>query len=192
MSLEELRKSLLQEAKAEGRRVTADAQKLSEQRLDAAKAQAKAIVSEAVERAQRIAAAERNERQSAAALKAKKITSEAQGQVLAQGLEKIRKELGQFPSQKAEYEKLLKRLIGHAEKEIGKGAVVMVNSRDQALAKKHSKNVSGKAAQISGGAIAATADGSISVDGSLESIFSQKEEELRKLVYSEIFGGKKK
>lgn len=192
MSLEELKKSLLQEAKAQAKRMEADAQKLAEQRLDAARAQAKAIVSEAAERAQRAAAAEKNERQGAAQLKAKKITSEAQNRVLGQGLEKIWKEFSELPAQKAEYERLLKRLISHAEKEIGKGAVVAVNSRDQAIAKRLSKNVSGKAAGIAGGAIVASADGSISVDCSLESLFSQKEEEMRKLVYSEIFGGKKK
>ncbi len=192
MSLEELRKSLLQEAKAEGRRVTSDAQAQAEEKLSDARAQAKSIVSEATARAHQMAAAEKNGRQSAAQLKAKKITSEAQNKVLVQGIEKIWKEFEELPSQKAEYEKLLKRLISHAEKEIGKGAVVMVNQKDQPLAKKHTKNVSGKAANIAGGAIVSSADGSISVDVSLESLFSQKEEDLRKLVYSEIFGGKKK
>ncbi len=192
MSLEELRKSLVQEAKAEAKRITSAAEKDAWQKLAEARAEAARIVSQAREKAGREAAAEKNERASAAQLRARKTLSEAQNRVLGQGLQKIWKEFSALPERKAEYEKLLKRLISHAEREIGKGAVVAVNARDQGLARKFSKNTSKQAAQISGGAVVSSADGTISVDSSLESVFGQNEDELRKLVYTEIFGGKKK
>ena len=129
-------------------------------------------------------AAEKNERISAAKLKAKKIVSDATNKTIDFAMEKIWLEFVKLPS-KDEYETILKSLITSAEKELGSG-VVHVNANDFRLAKKISKNVSEKPADISGGAIITSKNGKILIDNSLESIFDSKRDDVRKIIFSEI------
>lgn len=191
-TLQELRKGLVQEARAEAKKIIGDMEKQGETKLSAVKAEAKKISAEAKARAEQAVAAERNERISAAQLRAKKIIAEAMNKVVEQGLADTWSEFTKVPEKKEVYEKLMKQVISTGEKELGGDCIVMVNRKDSGLAKKLSKNVSKEEVEISGGAIISTKDGSITIDNSLEAIFSQNEEETRKLVYTEVFGGKRK
>ncbi|VVB99559.1 V-type ATP synthase subunit E [uncultured archaeon] len=188
MSLEELRKGLLQEGKSEAAKAKSLAEKRASEIIGAAMQEASKLKEKAKARAEAAIASERNERIGAAQLKAKKIVSEAKNRVIEQALEKIWKEFGAVPNNRAGYEKLMKGIISKAERELGKGAIVSVNARDKTLAKRLAKNVSGENADIEGGAIVSNSDGTVAIDCSLESIFGQDSEKLRKLVYYELFG----
>ena len=191
MSLEELRKSLEQEGKAEAGRITGEAERQAEEILSKAREEAKEIVSGAKARAEAAAQAERNERIGACQLRAKRATSEARNRVIGQALQKIWAEFAEIPKEKAEYERLMKRQISMAENELGKGSTVKVREEDLGLARRIAKNPP-KGAEMAGGAIISNTDGTVSIDCSLEAIFAGHEEKLRKLVYHELFGKGKK
>ena len=184
MSLENLGKALMQEGKAEARKIISEAEKQASAELAKAKDAAKEITAVARKKVEEIVVAEQNERISAAKLKAKKIVSDATNTTIDSAMEKIWQEFVKLPS-KEDYETILKGLITSAEKELGNG-VVNVNANDMRLAKKISKNVSDKPADISGGAIVTSKNGKIIIDNSLESIFDSKKDEVRKIIFSEI------
>ena len=189
MGLENVRKGLLQEAQGESRRMLAQAQGLTSQINEGAGQKARKIKSEAKNRARRLADAEGNERTSAAQLKARKMVSEAVNMKMDEALQKVWHEFAVW-AQGKEYEKMLKELITGAEKELGGKCILQVNPRDIKAAEKFSKNVAKKAEDISGGAILSTLDGRISIDNSLESIFAQRKDEAKKVLFSELFGHK--
>ncbi len=185
MELENLKKSLVAEGSAEARKIVSQAEKQAEEILaQAAEASAK-IRAEAKERARLAAEAESNERISSAQLKAKKTVTEARNRLLEESLSAMWDEFRKV-TQTNEYEAMMKRLITGAEKELGEKAMVNVNSSDLKLAKKFSENVSQKPADIAGGAIVCTKDGSITIDNSLESIFENGKEEAKSAIFSTL------
>src|SRR3989338_9840485 len=111
MSLEELKKSLAKEGRAEAANIMGGAQKQAAEIIYNAREAAKKIVSDANAKAEAGAQSERNERIGTAQLKAKKITSEAKNQVIEQALHKIWAECRDAPKKKPEYEKLVKKLV---------------------------------------------------------------------------------
>jgi len=184
MSLDNLSKALMQEGKAEARKIISEAEKQASAEAVRAKDEAKEITAEARKKADEIVVAEQNERISAAKLKAKKIVSDATNRTIDSAMEKIWQEFVKLPS-KDEYEAILKGLITSAEKELGNG-IVHVNANDLRIAKKISKNVSDKPVDISGGAIVTSKSGKIIIDNSLESIFDSKRDDVRKIIFGEI------
>ncbi|HLC93094.1 MAG TPA: V-type ATP synthase subunit E [archaeon] len=186
MGLENVKKGLVQQAQAEAKKILSQADKLAEQTIEEAKENASKIRARAKERAAQIADAEANEKGSAAKLRAKKQIAEATNAKMDEALAKAWEEFSSAAQGKG-YEKMMEMLIEVAEKELGGKAIVYVNERDEKIAKKFSKNVSPKAANISGGAIVSTADGRISIDNSLEAIFAQKKDDAKKVLYMEMF-----
>lgn|SRR3989344_8873081 len=184
MSLENLGKALMQEGNVEARKIISEAEKQASEGISKAKETAREITSRARKKSGEIVIAERDERISAAKLKAKKIVSDATNAALDAAMEKIWLEFVRIPS-KGDYETMLKALITSAEKELGSG-VVHVNADDMRSAKKISKNVSDKPMAISGGAIVTSKNGKIIIDNSLESIFDSKRDSVRKIIFSEI------
>ena len=184
MSLENLGKALMQEGNVEARKIISEAEKQASEGISKAKETAREITSRARKKSGEIVIAERDERISAAKLKAKKIVSDATNAALDAAMEKIWREFVRIPS-KGDYETMLKALITSAEKELGSG-VVHVNADDMRSAKKISKNVSDKPMAISGGAIVTSKNGKIIIDNSLESIFDSKRDSVRKIIFSEI------
>ncbi|MCR4368680.1 MAG: V-type ATP synthase subunit E [archaeon] len=188
MSLEDLRKKLIQEGKTQANKITSAAQKEAETTVASAQEEAKKIIAQSKEKAKKIAESERSERIGASQLRAKKIVSEAKNRLVEENLEKAWEELKKMPKSPG-YEKFLKQLIIEAEKELSTSAktMVQVNKEDLKIAKKHSKNVSATPAQMHGGAIISTKDGKITIDNSLEAIFEHKKEGLRGIAFKALF-----
>jgi len=191
MGLENVRKGLVQEAQAEARRLLSQAEKRAAEITAEAKEKASKAKAQARERAKQAAEAMESERTSAAQLKANKVVAEAANRKMDEALEKAWEEFAKTPESK-DYEKIMKTLITGAEKELGAKAMVHVNARDAKIAGKFSKNVAAKPVNIAGGAIITNADGRISIDNSLESMFGQGKEEAKKVIYSELLGGRGK
>ena len=190
MGLEKLRKSLLDEAKTEAKKLLFESEKRASDTTQQATERAAKIRAQARENAKNTADAEMNERISSAQLKGKRLIAEAIDKKIQQALEKAWQEFSKL-KESAEYEKMMKKFITSAEKELGANAVVHVNKSDEKIAKRFSKNVSQKPAQISGGAIVSTPDGRISIDNSLEAVFEQNREEAKKAIYSQMLKGGK-
>ncbi|MEK6958029.1 MAG: V-type ATP synthase subunit E family protein [archaeon] len=191
MSLENLKKAMIEEAKNEAKKITSEAEKEAKQNLSEAEKNAKEIVQKAREKTAKSIEAERKERASAAQLKAKRIVSEARNRVVEDAMQQVWGEFSESAKGKG-YEKLLKKLIVQGEKELGEKAIVAVNKSDFGAAKRISKNVSAKTAEISGGAIISSKSGEITIDNSLEAIFENSREDVGGMVYRELFGGKGK
>lgn len=191
MNLDSVKKGLLNEAKAEERKIIKQAEKDAESLIASANDKAKQTVADAKKRAQSLVEAERNERISAAKLRAKKMLSDASNKVVEDALSQLRQEFMEIRKSPS-YEKIMKRLISEAEKEFEGKCEVFVNEDDIKTAKKISKNVSAKAVNISGGAIIASKDGKISIDNSLESIFEGRQDDLKRILFAEISSGENK
>jgi len=187
MSMENLKKSLLQEAEKEASAITSKAEKEASAIISAAREEARKRKEEARARAKGLVAAEKTEKLSGAQLRAKKIVSEAKSKVVEENLGIVWREFSRFPEDKR-YEGLLKKWIAEAEESLGGKTVVSVNEKDAKLAKKFSKNVSAKAVDIAGGAIIFSQDGKVSIDSSLESVFRHNEPEARKIVFNDLSG----
>lgn len=186
MSLENVRESLIQEAKKEEKRLLSEAEKKANSIVSEAREQAKRIKSEEKRKASESVNRDSHERISAAKLKANKIVSEARNKLVDDSVSEIWEDFKDSPKKKG-YDAFLKKQIEESEKELGKDTIVMVNSTDTKVAKKYSKNVQKQAITISGGAIVSTKDKSVSIDSSLEAIFENNEEEIRGTVFKELF-----
>ena len=187
MSMENLKKSLLQEAEKEASAITSKAEKEASAIISAAREEARKRKEEARARAKSLVAAEKTEKLSAAQLRAKKIVSEAKSKVVEENLGIVWREFSKLPDEK-NYGGLLKKWIAEAEKSLGGKTVVSVNEKDAKIAKKFSKNVSAKVVDIAGGAIIFSQDGKVSIDSSLESVFRHNEPEARKIVFNDLSG----
>jgi len=185
MSLENVRDSLIQEAKKEEKRIMSTAEKEASAIIDKAKDQAKQIKAEEKKKALETVSGERNEKISTAKLKANKIVSEAKNKLVDDSVEAIWEDFKDSPKKKG-YAGFLKKQIKEAEKELG-NTIVTVNSSDLKATKKYSKNIQKQGVNISGGAIVFTKDRSVSIDGSLESIFENNKEEIRGTIFKELF-----
>ena len=187
MDLENVKKGLMKEAKAEAKTIIENAEKGSASAIASANEKAKSMVAAARQRASEMVEAERNERFSAAKLKAKKILSDARNRVVDGASQQVWVEfvkVRETPS----YEKMLKGLVGAAEKELGEKSTVCVNENDMKLAKKFSKNLSQKPAGISGGAVVVSKDGRVSIDNSFEAIFDSRKDDVKKIIFRELRG----
>ncbi|HZX20068.1 MAG TPA: V-type ATP synthase subunit E family protein [archaeon] len=186
MTLENVRESLLQEAKSEENRLLKDAEKESQKILNEAKEKTKQIKAEAKISAANSVETEKKERISAAKLKANKIVNEARNKLVEKSMEQIWNEFKEMPGGK-DYDLFMKKIIKDAEKELGTGAMVSVNQKDLATTKKYSKNIAKKTLDISGGAIISSKDNNVSIDASLEAIFENNREEIRGMIFKELF-----
>lgn len=189
MTIENLKQSLIQQGSSEAKRLLAEAQKQADEILHSAKEKAAAISSESKKKTDAMISAQRNEKISAAKLRAKKMVSEARDEIVEVALGRIWDGLCELPKGE-NYEKIMKEFIVNGSRELGKGAIVQVNSRDAKLAKKFHDNLHPQAANITGGAIIMNGDKNIFVDNSLESLYKSKKEALRTVIYSELFEGK--
>ena len=184
---ENLRKSLVKEAKKEARKIDEKAGEEAGSAIGLANMRAKKEIEEAMEKASRIVAEERDERLGSAKIRSKRIVADSVNRVIDNAMERLWEEFAGLPKAPG-YGRMLERIIESAEKELGGKTRVYVNANDLQAAKKISKNVSQKTIQISGGAVISSNDGKVEIDGSFESIFESKKAELRKIISNGIYG----
>ncbi len=158
-------------------RIVKDAELAAEQRLARAK-----------EDTQTAVGAEKSERIAAARLQAKKMIEDAHESAVNAVLDEIWHKTAAKAKSK-DYNKMLKRLIEKGAKELGrKDFEVMVNSRDRKAAKDMRFPLSEESAECEGGAVVLSADEKVRVDMTFESLFASKKDDLRKQIYTSLFG----
>jgi len=187
MAIENLKKSILQEAEKEAGRIVSEAEAEAEKIKASSLEKARVILAQAKKKAEETGLQQMNDRVSSAKLKAKKMVAEANEALVENALEEIWNYFKKIPDQ-SDYESIMKKFILSGQSSIGKNSVVFTNARDAKIAKKYAGNVSQDHVEISGGAIIKSSDGKIIVDNSLESIFQSKKNELRRLIYLELLG----
>lgn len=192
MGLEKLSRELLADAKKESDSIIAKAVREVEGIIGAAEEKKRKIVEGAKSAGREMALREKNEKISSANLGAKQLVDEEKNGAVEKALLEVFSQLGELRNDKS-YQKLLKSLAAEGMKELGKDSVVIVNSKDHALAKKLFPNTSKEAENIAGGAIVASKDGLVRVDNSFEALFEQNMDGIKKDLFAELFGhvGKK-
>lgn len=189
MGIEKLKGSLLSEAQE-------DAQKI----LDAAHAQAKAILDEersktasmkkeAEEDVVRLLDEQKNERLAWARLESKRINAEAGEDAIKNVLEDFFDAL-KGARKSPQYGKFLAGAVAAATAELGPGATVHVARGDKSLLPplKDAKVVDDLPGL--GGALVESADGKFRMNFTLETLFEARRDEVRKQVHEKLFGGK--
>ena len=192
MGLEKLSKELLLDAKKESDSIIEKAMREVEGIIGAAEEKKRKIVEGAKSSGREMALREKNEKISSANLGAKQLVDEEKNGAVEKALLEVFSQLGELRGDKS-YQKLLKSLAVEGMKELGKDSVVIVNSKDHALAKKLFPNTSKAAENIAGGVIVASKDGLVRVDNSFEALFEQNRDGIKKDLFTELFGqdGKK-
>lgn len=182
MSLDQLRKEIKSEAQSQRKQALNEAKKQADAMVSDAERQAKAIVEKA--KADAKAEAEgRLTQVSAARLKAKKRVAEARDALVQQQLEKAREALSRFADSK-KYDAVLKKLAEQASGKIGKNAQLYARKKDVSKLKKWGYKA--EEMDCMGGCVAATPDGRIRVNNTLEALFEENQETLRQRIFEEL------
>jgi vacuolar-type H+-ATPase subunit E/Vma4 len=188
LGLSQLKNELIGDAKSEAKKIAQETEKEKKEILKEADKQKQGVLEQAAEEANAMVEDEKREQYAAIQLKAKRLVSEAKENTVNQNMDKVWKEFAKA-GKEANYASLMQKLIRQGLESLGEQAVVQVNSKDKSLAGKYAKNVSKTAADISGGAIISSADGRIVINNSLEALFDEHKEEIRRLVFGQLFGG---
>lgn len=187
MGLSQLKKELIGDAKGQAKEISLETERERKEILKEAEKQKQAVLEAAEKEANALVEDEKREQFAAIQLKAKRIVSEAKEEAVNNNLGEVWTAFAKA-SKDADYPRLLKRLVEEGLDALGAGAVVQVNGKDVSLAKKYAKNVKAVPG-LSGGAIVSSPDGRISINNSLEALFEERRDEVRRMVFGKLFTG---
>lgn len=189
MGLELLRKEIMDGAHRKAKALEHGANEQARELLHNAHLAAKKTGEAAIADAKAFVESERAERLSAARLEAHKMLSEAREAAVNAALEMV---WLAFVSKKrgSNYRATLKALAGKAVAELGISRPVLhANAADRKLLSSMGYRVAATPLECEGGAAAETSDGRIRSDYTLEEVFGQQKEGVRKELYARLFGG---
>lgn len=187
MGLSQLKNELIGDAKSQAKQIALETEKEKKAILKEAERQKQAILEQAEQEANALVADEKREQFAAIQLKAKRIVSEAKEETVNKNMGEVWTAFARA-SKDANYPQLLKRLIEEGLDALGDQAVVQVNGQDLSLARKYAKKVNAMPG-LSGGAIISSPDGRISINNSLEALFEERKEDIRRMVFGQLFTG---
>lgn len=187
MGLTQLKNELIGDAKGQAKEISLETEKERKEIIKEAEKQKQAVLEQAEKEANTLVEDEKREQFAAIQLKAKRIVSEAKEETVNKNMGDVWTAFAKA-SKDANYPRLLKRLIEEGLDALGDQAVVQVNNKDKTLAKKFAKKVS-VVSGLSGGAIVSSPDGRISINNSLEALFEERREDIRRMVFGQLFTG---
>ena len=186
MSLEKLSGQIALDTKTETNRILEEARDKTKHIIGEAEKKKKQGLSEAENNALKTALAEKTGEIAAAKLEAKRIIEEAKEEKTGEVLAEIRNSFLRQREAK-NYPSILEALIKAGLGALGENAVVMVNEKDQAIARQFAKKARVKKAGIAAGAIVASADEKIIVDDSFEAVFREKTDAIKAVLFQKMF-----
>ncbi len=187
MGIEQLTADILAEARKEAketidrgeeekRRLISEGKKAVSETLSKSESEAKALVE-----------SQRRERIAWARLEAKKAINEAREAVLMDAMEEMYAQLSKF-RKSPEYGAFLSARIEGGIKEIGvQNPVVRICKGDRKFVKNGGKAKISEDLEAMGGAIIESSDGTVRIDLTLETLFEEKRDFLRKKLYDRMF-----
>jgi vacuolar-type H+-ATPase subunit E/Vma4 len=187
MALEKLKDSLLEEAKAESRKIldaaSETARKIQNDELSALSS----MKSDNEKEIQKWLDTKRRERLAWARLESKRMIAESKEDAVSASLESFLEILEQM-KKSPEYKKFLKDSVDRAVSELGDGSIIHLLKGDKENISKM-KNVSiVEDLNGLGGAIVESSDGKVIVDLSLETLYELRKDDLRKQISEKLFG----
>ncbi len=193
MGLEEILAKIHEDTEAEYNKIIASAKAEAEEIQKAAMARSDTIISQARDRAGREVQEEKLRLVASARLDVKRQLLQAEEEVVQEQEKKAMSAVDEFIASR-EYPAFLNMLIDDGVKKLGDKPIVHLNARDKTLVKgrQNSYEISDKPLDCKGGAVVASADGKRRVDNTLESLLSERKDELRLKIAAQVFGNKRK
>jgi len=195
--VENIKKRILGDAEKDASSILNEAKDNIKQMKEEAGSKSKEEVKKINESAMKDSSAERHRILSSAKLQSHNLKLASQEELIGEVLETSKKKLGGLRKSKQRYEKALMNLANDGLSEISSTELVLIASAEdkelcKALAKELKTEV-GKPADILGGVIVETKDGSIRVDNSFEKRIEREGDLLRNEIAKALFakGGKK-
>lgn len=186
MDIGRLTSGILAEARAEAEAVAREAEARKREALSGERQKSAAMLSDAKAEAEKFVSAQKRERVAWAKLEAKKLLGEARETVVREAMDGLYKGLSSFRRDKR-YAAFLNARIAEGIEELSvPSPVVYVCRGDSGLVAAKGATVKEELSGM-GGAIVASSDGSVRVDYTLETLFEEKRELLRKKVYEMMF-----
>jgi V/A-type H+-transporting ATPase subunit E len=186
MDIGRLTSGILEEARAEAKAISDEAAQEKRKVLAEEKKRVSLLLKGAETEAESFVAAQERERIAWAKLEAKKLSGEAREAIVREAMDKLYKEFSSF-RKSGKYAAFLKERVAEALEELSvPNPTVHVCKGDSAL-------LGGASAQVKedlpgmGGTIVESKDGSVRVDYTLETLFEEKRDFLRKKVYEKMF-----
>lgn len=187
MGFEELAGELHKNAEAEGRKLTAAAERNAKKSEEEAQQKADELLRSSKKEAQAYAKQESAERLTSAKLAAKKIVDEAKDDAVEASLHQVWNAFKAASLRKGTYQQLLQKLINEGMKELGsQDAVLYVRDEDRQLVSGY--RTAKLPPQYCGGAILESTNGKVRVNKTLEEAFAHEKSNLRKKIYDKLFG----
>jgi V/A-type H+/Na+-transporting ATPase subunit E len=195
MGLDDMLSTIQSDTEDQSSKIISDAKAESEKILSEGRKRADAIQTQSAQQSQREVEEDRNRLLASARLEANRRLLEARDEVLKGYEEQAFSYLEEF-SNSPQYKDFFVRMLADALSKIGEGAIVQINPRDKPLLKdsklKQFKiQVSPEPLKSLGGAIVTSSDGKRRVDNTIESIFSERKDELRLKLSQQVFGAQK-
>ncbi|MBN1169451.1 V-type ATP synthase subunit E [Candidatus Micrarchaeota archaeon] len=188
MEIEKLKGSLLSEANQDAQRIKNEAKENAKNMLEEERARISSQKKEAESDVERLLAEEKNERFAWARLESKRILAEAKEDAIKNVIEDIFKDFGTV-RKTAEYRKFVEKACDEVVSELGSKITIHVVKGDKALVKAKGPKIAEDLDSL-GGLIAETTDGKIRMDMTLETLFENRRDDIRKSISDKIFGGK--
>ncbi|MGB9719283.1 MAG: V-type ATP synthase subunit E [Candidatus Anstonellales archaeon] len=189
MPIEKLGSSVLADARKEANAKIRNAEKQAEELLSHVEKEWVEKEKEVLKQVDEMIKEERKERLAWARLESKRKIEEAKDEVVKKVMDSLAEKFKRY-RKSAGYESLLKGLVRKAEEEMGKKSMVLHVAEGDGKLVRGMGSVKEDLDSL-GGVVVERSDGSVRVDYSFESLMEMKKEEIRRIVYARVFGGRK-
>jgi V/A-type H+-transporting ATPase subunit E len=192
MGLGEMLSKIKEETEEQYTKIIADAKTEADRIVSSAMERSESIISKSKVQAEKEVQEERLRSIASARLEAKRQLLQARDKVIRDYEAQSLGYVDEFVKSK-DYKDFLLRVIEDGMNKIGDKAIVQLNSKDKNLipTSKSGFNISEKTLESRGGALISSSDGKQRVDNTIESILSERSEELRLKLLQQIFGNGK-
>mgnify|MGYP001050684733 CR=1 FL=1 len=190
MAIEKLSSSLLADAKKEANAKIKNAEKQAEELLSNVEKEWMEKEKKVLKQADEMIKEERKERLAWARLESKRKVEEAKDEVVKKVMDALAEKFKRY-RKSAGYGSFLKGLVKKAGEEMGKKSMVLHVAPGDGKIVKGMGSVKEDLDSL-GGVVAESKDGSVRVDYSFETLIEMKKEEIRRIVYEELFRRRKK
>ncbi len=185
MGIEKLKSSLLSEAKGDAKKILDEAEEKSKKMLEEEKSRLDSLKKQAEEEVEKNLSDQNRERMAWARLESKRILAEAKEDAIKNVVESMFEKLASVRKTPG-YKKFMESAAKAGISELGAKSTIHVVKGDKALVKGGDvvEDLNGL-----GGLIVESQDGKLLYNMTLETLFDNRRDEIRKKISDKIFGG---
>ncbi len=188
MTLEKLIQQIEKDAESESSRIIGDARKEAERIIEAAKERAKKDAAMVEAKGEKNTARLKEKTLASARREVREMKIRAKEEVMRECLKKADEMLEKLKGKK--YETAVKKFIEAGKNSLGDCILIPSREQDKKIAKEMGMKVGDRVNSI-GGVIIRSRDGSREIDSTFESIMERKLGEIRIMIASELFSGRR-